>query len=67
MALIQMTYLSKALLRTVEVQVILPVDKIFAPGSGRERKEYKTLYQYFGRENQIMKRLKRQAERGDGD
>ena len=30
-------------------------------------KEYKTLYQYFGRENQIMKRLKRQAERGDGD
>ncbi len=48
MALIQMTYLSKALLRTVEVQVILPVDKIFAPGSGGERKEYKTLYLLHG-------------------
>lgn len=30
-------------------------------------KEYKTLYQYFGRENQVMKRLKRQAERGEED
>lgn len=29
--------------------------------------EYRTLYQYFGRENQVMKRLKRQAERGEGD
>ena len=29
--------------------------------------EYKTLYQYFGRENQIMKRLRSQAERGEGD
>lgn len=29
--------------------------------------EYKTLYQYFGRENQVMKRLKSQAERGEGD
>lgn len=47
MALIQMTYLSMALLRTVEVQVILPVDKINLT-DGEQGKEYKTLYLLHG-------------------
>ncbi len=48
MALIQMTYLSKALLRTVEVQVILPVDKMDAAGSSGEGTDFKTLYLLHG-------------------
>ena len=48
MALVQMTYLSKALLRTVEVQVVLPVDKLDAAEGGRERKNFKTLYLLHG-------------------
>ncbi len=48
MALIQMTYLSMALLRTVEIQVILPVDKMNLAGGGQEGKKYKTLYLLHG-------------------
>lgn len=48
MALIQMTYLSMALMRTVEVQVILPVDKINLAGGGQKGKKYKTLYLLHG-------------------
>lgn len=48
MALIQMTYLSMALLRTVEVQVILPVDKMNFAGGGQQGKKYKTLYLLHG-------------------
>lgn len=48
MALIQMTYLSMALLRTVEVQVILPVDKMDLAAGTREDKKYKTLYLLHG-------------------
>ena len=33
MALIQVNFLSEALMRTVPVQVILPVDKMGVPGS----------------------------------
>ena len=48
MALIHMTYLSQALLRTVELQVILPVDKFMAAGNDRESKDFKTLYLLHG-------------------
>ncbi len=49
MALIQMSYLSKALFRTVPVNVILPVDKISIPGGNYEdRAPYKTLYLLHG-------------------
>ena len=47
MALISMTYLSRALMRTVEVQVILPVDKFLSAG-GKESKRFKTLYLLHG-------------------
>lgn len=48
MALIQMTYLSMALLRTVEVQVILPVDKMNIGADAQKEKKYKTLYLLHG-------------------
>ena len=44
MALIQMNYVSNALLRTVPVQVILPVDKLSPDGKLPAPKKYKTLY-----------------------
>lgn len=48
MALIQVTFMSRSLLRTVPVQVILPVDK-FMPGEERqEDKPFKTLYLLHG-------------------
>ena len=49
MAFIQMNLLSKTLMRTVPVNVILPVDKMVFPGMpGREDKPYKTLYLLHG-------------------
>ncbi len=48
MALIQFTYVSNALLRTVPVQVILPVDKLTPAGQYTPVKKYKTLYLLHG-------------------
>ena len=49
MAFIQMNLLSKSLMRTVPVNVILPVDKMVFPGMPeREEKPYKTLYLLHG-------------------
>lgn len=49
MALIQVNYLSECLMRTVPVNVILPVDKLTFPGQPkREEKPYKTLYLLHG-------------------
>lgn len=49
MALIQVNFLSKSLMRTVPINVILPVDKMTFPGmSVREDKPYKTLYLLHG-------------------
>lgn len=49
MAFIQMNLLSKSLMRTVPVNVILPVDKMVLPGMPeREEKPYKTLYLLHG-------------------
>ena len=49
MAFIQMNLLSKTLMRTVPVNVILPVDKMVFPGMpAREEKPYKTLYLLHG-------------------
>ena len=49
MALIHVNFLSEALMRTVPVQVILPVDKMGVPGSTvREEKPFKTLYLLHG-------------------
>ena len=44
MALIQFTYVSNLLLRSVPVQVILPVDKLSPAGEYLPLKKYKTLY-----------------------
>lgn len=49
MALIQVNFLSKSLMRTIPVNVILPVDKITFPGMPvRDEKPYKTLYLLHG-------------------
>ena len=49
MALIQVNYMSKALMRTVPVNVILPVDKLTPPGvPEREDWPFKTLYLLHG-------------------
>ena len=48
MALIQFTYVSNALLRSVPVQVILPVDKLTPAGEYMPLKKYKTLYLLHG-------------------
>lgn len=49
MALLQVNLMSKSLMRTVPVQVILPVDKLIFPGMPvREDKPYKTLYLLHG-------------------
>ena len=44
MALIQFTYVSNVLLRSVPVQVILPADKLSPEGEYLPLKKYKTLY-----------------------
>ncbi|QCX34291.1 acetylesterase [Caloramator sp. E03] len=49
MALIQVNFLSKTLMRTVPINVILPVDKLLFPGMPeRDDKPYKTLYLLHG-------------------
>lgn len=49
MAVIQLNYLSKALLRTVDVTVVLPVDTLDMESmTYTKRKEYKTLYLLHG-------------------
>lgn len=49
MALIQVNFLSKSLMRTVPLHVILPVDKLTFPGMPlREEKPFKTLYLLHG-------------------
>lgn len=49
MALIQVNLFSRSLMRTVPVNVILPVDKMIFPGmKAREDKPYKTLYLLHG-------------------
>ncbi len=49
MAYLQMSVLSQSLMRTVPVNVILPVDKMVFPGMAqREEKPYKTLYLLHG-------------------
>ena len=49
MALIQVNFMSKSLMRTVNMNVILPVDKIIFPGTPmREDKPHKTLYLLHG-------------------
>lgn len=49
MAFIQMNMFSESLMRTVPVNVILPVDKVLAPGEkGRGDRPYKTLYLLHG-------------------
>lgn len=49
MALIQANFMSKCLMRTVTVNVILPVDKFTLPGQPvREKKPFKTLYLLHG-------------------
>lgn len=49
MALLQVNLMSKSLMRTVPVQVILPVDKLEFPGMPtRAEKPYKTLYLLHG-------------------
>lgn len=49
MALIQVNLLSRSLMRTVPVNVILPVDKLTMPGQKeREEKPFKTLYLLHG-------------------
>lgn len=49
MALIQVNFISKSLMRTVPMNVILPVDKMTFPGMPvREDKPYKTLYLLHG-------------------
>ncbi len=48
MALIQFTYVSNVLLRSVPVQVILPADKLLPNGSYAPKKKYKTLYLLHG-------------------
>lgn len=49
MAFIQMNLLSQSLMRTVNVNVILPADKMVFPGmTPREDKPYKTLYLLHG-------------------
>lgn len=49
MALIQVNFMSQSLMRTVPINVILPIDKITFPGMPvREEKPFKTLYLLHG-------------------
>ena len=49
MALIQVNYMSRALMRTVTVNVVLPVDKFsFTADPAQEERPYKTLYLLHG-------------------
>ena len=48
MAFIQVSFMSKTLMRTVPLQVILPVDKFTFGQPKREEKPFKTLYLLHG-------------------
>jgi S-formylglutathione hydrolase FrmB len=48
MALLKMNLLSSALMRTVNVNVILPVDKLLTPGAQSRTGPYQTLYLLHG-------------------
>ncbi len=49
MALIQVNFVSESLMRTVPIQVVMPVDKLPFPGEPkREEKPFKTLYLLHG-------------------
>lgn len=52
MALLQVNFMSKTLMRTIPIQVILPVDKLVLPGMSEstdsENKYFKTLYLLHG-------------------
>ena len=48
MAFIQVSFMSKTLMRTVPLQVILPVDKFTFGPPEREAKPFKTLYLLHG-------------------
>lgn len=49
MALIQVNFMSKSLMRTVPIQVILPVDKLTLPGMPEKKvSKFKTLYLLHG-------------------
>jgi len=71
MALLQVNLFSKTLMRQVPVNVILPVDKMLAPGMPeREEKPYKTLYLLHGIFGDYMDwvagtRIQRYAEEHD--
>lgn len=71
MALLQVNLFSKTLMRQVPVNVILPVDKMLAPGApAREEKPYKTLYLLHGIFGNYMDwsvgtRIQRYAEEND--
>lgn len=48
MALLQVNFISRCLMRTVPMQVILPVDKLTLDGTAEDRRPYKTLYLLHG-------------------
>ena len=64
MAFIQVSFMSKTLMRTVPLQVILPVDKFTFGQPEREEKPFKTLYLLhgiFGNETDWVDVYKRQG------
>lgn len=49
MAMLQMNLMSESLMRTVNVSVILPADKLTSPGAPKkDARPYKTLYLLHG-------------------
>ena len=48
MALIQVNFVSQTLMRTVPLQVVLPVDKFTVPGQPLPERQYPTLYLLHG-------------------
>lgn len=48
MALVQVNFFSKTLLRTITINAIVPVDKMFLTTKGEQPKEFKTLYLLHG-------------------
>ena len=49
MALLQVNFFSKCLMRTIPIQAVVPVDKLLFPGMpAREKKPFKTLYLLHG-------------------
>lgn len=48
MALLQVNFISRSLMRTVPLQVILPVDKLDFSGETEDKRPYKTLYLLHG-------------------